>query len=242
MQVRDGGQPAQRRGSAVVQPVSRVERLGGFGVGRERDLVGAQDPRKVELCSQRGDLVAVQAYGADRRRASGCSIRSRRVGAETLRRPELHGHLGGRGRASRRAAARCRRRGRRGAHCPRAVGLPAALSAPMLHRALGLDLQQRSPARAGRRRRAVVGDDSQQRLGEFSTAGGDVGCPPVAVAGRDGVVEGVGPVLQLEVGPVGSGAPRRVDPGPRRPAGAGPHQRGVQRAVGVDGEARARRG
>ena len=51
-------------------------------------LVGAQDPRKVELCSQRGDLEAVQPYSADRRRWSGCSIRSRRVGDETLRSPD----------------------------------------------------------------------------------------------------------------------------------------------------------
>ena len=45
-------------------------------------------------------------------------------------------------------------------------------------------------------------------------------------------------MLQLEVGSVGRGASRRVDPGAGRPPGAGPHERRGQRAVGVDGEAR----
>ena len=68
--------------------------------------------------------------------------------------------------------------------------------------------------------------------------GGQAGVAPVAVGGDDGVVERVRPVLQLKVGPVGRGAARRVDPGPGRPPGARPHERRVQRAVGVDGEAR----
>ena len=45
-------------------------------------------------------------------------------------------------------------------------------------------------------------------------------------------------MLQLEVGAVRCGAARRVDPGSGRPARARAHQRGVQRAVGIDGEAR----
>lgn len=61
--------------------------------------------------------------------------------------------------------------------------------------------------------------------------------PPVAGAADHRVVEMVGPVLQLEIGAVRRAAARVVDPDARRPAGAGPQQRGVQGARGVDGEA-----
>ncbi len=45
-------------------------------------------------------------------------------------------------------------------------------------------------------------------------------------------------MLELKVRAVGCRAARRVDPGAGRPAGARPHQRHVQRAIGIDGEAR----
>ena len=75
-------------------------------------------------------------------------------------------------------------------------------------------------------------------MGELRTAAGDLRVPPVAFSAHQGVVENVGPVLKLEVRAVGRGAARLVDPDAGRPAGAGPHQRGMQGAVGLDGEAR----
>ena len=109
-------------------------------------------------------------------------------------------------------------------------GLPAAagqrvargLECAELHLAGGLDLQQRSPCGQSACGPGVFGD-GVQRPGELRAAGGDARLPPVAVAGDQRVVEGVRPVLQLEVGAVGSGAPRRVDPRAGRPAGARAH-------------------
>ena len=56
--------------------------------------------------------------------------------------------------------------------------------------------------------------------------------------GRDRVVEGVAPVLELEVRAVGRRSSRRVDPDAGRPAAARAHDREVQVAVGLDVEAR----
>src|SRR6516164_7986085 len=75
-------------------------------------------------------------------------------------------------------------------------------------------------------------------MGELRTAAWDFGVPPVAVASGQRVIEDVCPVLELEVGAIGGGAARVVDPGAGRPAGAGPHQRGMQGALGIDGKAR----
>jgi hypothetical protein len=72
---------------------------------------------------------------------------------------------------------------------------------------------------------------------ELGAALWNVGVAPVAAAGHQRVVENVRPVLQLEVGAVGRGAPRLVDPDAGRPTGARPHQRSMQGAVGFDGEA-----
>ena len=74
-------------------------------------------------------------------------------------------------------------------------------------------------------------------MGELCAAIRDVGVPPVTGTADQRIVENVCPVLQLEVGAVGRGAPRLVDPDTGRPAGARSHQRGVQRSVGFDGEA-----
>ena len=49
VQVRDHGQPAERRGTAIVQPVARVERLRDFGIRRQRDLVGVEYARHVQV-------------------------------------------------------------------------------------------------------------------------------------------------------------------------------------------------
>ena len=121
--------------------------------------------------------------------------------------------------------------------CRRPTGCPP----PSVHRAAPCP-RARSPAaspmRAIRPRHWSFSATAKQRSGELRAARGNARLPPVPVAGHQRVVEGVGPVLQLEVGAVGRGAARRVDPGARRPARARPHQRRVQRAVGIDGEAR----
>ena len=60
MQMSDRGQPAQRRRSAVVQPVPRVQRLAVLGLRGQRGVVGVQQPGQVESRQRGADLVAVQ--------------------------------------------------------------------------------------------------------------------------------------------------------------------------------------
>jgi len=98
----------------------------------------------------------------------------------------------------------------------------------------GLDVQQRTQCRQQTVLLARV--DGDQRVGELRAARREAELAPVTVAADQGVVEVVRPVLQLEVGAVGRRATRFVDPDSGRPAGARPQQRGVQRAVGFDGE------
>ena len=60
VQVGDGGQPAQRRRPAVVQPVSRVQRLRDLGIRCQRGIFGVQQAWQVESRQRGADLVAVQ--------------------------------------------------------------------------------------------------------------------------------------------------------------------------------------
>ena len=60
MQMRDGGQTTQRRRSAVVQPVPRVQRLRDLGIGCQHGVFGIQQPRQIEPRERRADLVTVQ--------------------------------------------------------------------------------------------------------------------------------------------------------------------------------------
>ena len=60
VQVRDGGQPSQRCRSPVVQPVTRVKRLCGFGIGGKLAFSGVDYRSHIESGRNRGDLVTVQ--------------------------------------------------------------------------------------------------------------------------------------------------------------------------------------
>ena len=75
VQMGDGGQSAQRRGAAVVQPVAGIQRLGGLGVGGQRHLTRVDQRRGLESGAECGDLVAVQSQ----RWASGQPRRLKKV-------------------------------------------------------------------------------------------------------------------------------------------------------------------
>ncbi len=113
--------------------------------------------------------------------------------------------------------------------------VPGGLEGAQQHLALWLDPQ---PGEGGREW-AVLGrgDPRVQRVVELLALRGQGLVPPVTVTAHQGVAELVCPVLELEGGAVGQGAPGRVDPDAGRPAGAGAHERQVQCAGGVHGEA-----
>ena len=64
----------------------------------------------------------------------------------------------------------------------------------------------------------------------------DTGGSPVAGKTGQGVLKSVAPALELEVAAIGQGSSRRVDPNTRRPPAARPHQREMERTVGVNVE------
>src|ERR1700733_10850119 len=119
---------------------------------------------------------------------------------------------------------------------PAVSGLPAAFSAPRYTESAGstCNIEPAGPRPA----RPLLRPNGDQRVRELRTASRDLRIPPVAIAAGQCVVENLRPVLELEVRPVGRGAAWLVDPGTRWPTGARPHQRGMQGALGVDGEAR----
>ncbi|CKR25949.1 Uncharacterised protein [Mycobacterium tuberculosis] len=206
---------------------------------RQRHVVGRQHVSHisghVEPGQHGGDLIAVQVDGRLARPCH-CERRFQQVG-----RPE-GAYLaqlaadGDRGVGSCRLHQSQRHRGGldrpRAAACQRVAG---RLERAQLHRVGRLDVQQRADRRQlalwpSRRHR-------KQRVGELRAARRDAGAPPIAAAADKRVVEVVGPVLELEIRAIRGGASRLVDPDPGGPAGARPHQRGVQGALGVDGEA-----
>ena len=218
-----------------MQPVPRIQRLRRLCVGCQHRVIGFQYLRQVQPGQHSGDLESVQGeplrrelldsrvfekVDARRGRDPAQSRTNLDVGCRTRCFDQAHRDaVGG---VDVPTATACQRVARR-------------LQRAELHRPCGLDLQQRSPRRQTTCGAGVLGD-CLRRPGELRTAGRDRGLTPVTVTGDHRVLEGVRPVLQLKVGPVGCGAPWRIDPGARRPTGARAHQRHVQRAVGIDGE------
>ena len=112
---------------------------------------------------------------------------------------------------------------------PDASGVPTGLTAVTTAAPAGST--DSSECVAGSGPGCGLGHDRDRRGGEPLPGRDEAGRPPVAGPGGQRVLEGVGPVLQLEPRPVRHRTAGLADPDRRRPAGAGPGQREVSAPV-----------